>query len=97
MSEWIPIKTRPLTEDEKAHYKDLGYDESIESMYDCSLPDDGQTVLITDRSGNVEVDTFFKDDGCYFECNCDADDVIAWMPLPEPYKAESEAIDADSN
>lgn len=90
MSEWIPIKTRPLTEDEKAYYKDLGYDESIEFMYDCSLPDDGQTVLITDRSGNVEVDTFFKDDGCYFECNCDTDDVIAWMPLPEPYKAESE-------
>jgi len=24
-------------------------------------------------------------------------EVIAWMPLPEPYKAESEESDADSN
>ena len=88
MSEWIPIKTRPLTEDEKEYYNDLGYDESIEFMYDCSMPDDGQTVLITDRCGNVETDTFFKDDGCYFESNCDADDVLAWMPLPTPYKEE---------
>ena len=90
MSKWIPIKTRPLTEDEKARYKDLGYDESIEFMYDCSLPDDGETILITDKWGNVDTDTFYRDDGCYFEDYNGEHDVIAWMPLPEPYKAESE-------
>jgi hypothetical protein len=46
--------------------------------------------LITDKWGNVETDTFYRDDGCYFEDNCGEDDVVAWMPLPEPYKAESE-------
>ena len=87
---WIPIKTRPLTEEEKEHYISIGWsDDSIEFMYDCQLPDDGQEVLVTDRMGNVGLDTFFSDDGCYFENNCDAYDVIAWMPLPKPYK-ESE-------
>lgn len=88
-SPWIPIKTRPLTAEEKEHYADLGYSEdSIEFMYDCDLPEDGQVVLITDRLGNVEVDTFCRDDGCYFEDNCGEDDVVAWMPFPTPYEPQ---------
>lgn len=88
---WIPIKTRPLTEEEKEEYADLGYSEdSINFMYDCPLPEDGEEVLITTRYGKVTTDTFYRDDGCYFETYCDDDDVKAWMPLPEPYKAESE-------
>lgn len=59
-------------------------------MYDCQLPDDGQTVLVTDRLGFVSEDTFYNDDGCYFESNCDMNDIKAWMPLPSPYNAESE-------
>lgn len=85
--EWIPIKTRLLTDEEKEYYSDLGYSsEEITFMYDCPLPDDGQSVLITNRYNSVDVDTFYCDDGCYFEDNCDEDDVLAWMPLPEPYK-----------
>lgn len=88
-NKWIPIKTRPLTAEEKEHYADLGYSEdSIEFMYDCDLPEDGQVVLITDRLGNVEVDTFCRDDGCYFEDNCGEDDVVAWMPFPTPYEPQ---------
>lgn len=88
---WIPIKTRPLTDKEKEEYADLGYGEdSINFMYDCPLPDDGQEVLVTTRYDEVNTDTFYRDDGCYFETYCDEDDVKAWMPLPEPYKAESE-------
>ena len=88
---WIPIKTRQMTEKEKEHYISIGWSEdSLDYIYNCLLPDDGQEVLITDSMGNVELDTFCSDDGCYFECNCDADEVIAWMPLPQPYKAESE-------
>lgn len=87
---WIPIISRPLTDEEKEYYQDsFGCDfEAIDWIYDCPLPDDGQTVLITDRLGNVEVDTFCRDDGCYFECNCDADDVLAWMPLPAPFEPQ---------
>ena len=83
---WIPIKTRPMTEEEK---EEIGHEYAF--MYDCSLPDDGQDVLITDCYGNVEVDTFYRDyEGFYFETNCDDGEVIAWMPLPSSYKAESE-------
>lgn len=88
---WIPIKTRPLTDKEKEEYADLGYSEdSINFMYDCHLPEDGEEVLITTIYDEVRTDTFYRDDGCYFETYCDEDDVKAWMPLPEPYKAESE-------
>lgn len=88
---WTPIKTRPLTDEEKEEYANLGYSEdSMTSMYDCPLPEDGEEVLITTRYDTVCTDTFYRDDGCYFETYCDEDDVKAWMPLPEPYKAESE-------
>lgn len=90
-TEWIPIKKRPLTDEEIEYYSDLGYpSEEISFIYDCPLPDDGQSVLISNRYNSVETDTFYRDDGCYFEDNYDEDDVLAWMPLPMPYKAESE-------
>ena len=83
---WIPIKTRPMTEEEK---EEIGHEYAF--MYDCPLPDDGQEVLITDCYGNVEIDTFCRDDeGVYFENNCDDSEVIAWQPKPEGYIAESE-------
>lgn len=78
--EWIPIKTRKLTEEEKEEYPDYSF------MYDCKLPDDGEEVLVTSSCGYVRLDTFYRDDGCYFEYYCDEGDVVAWQPLPEPYK-----------
>lgn len=75
-----------MTEEEKGA---IGHEYAF--MYDCPLPDQGQEVLITDCYGNVEIDTFCRDhEGFYFEDNCDDGEVIAWMPLLEPYKAESE-------
>lgn len=83
---WIPIKTRQMTEEEK---EEIGHEYAY--MYDCPLPDDGQDVLITDCYGYVEVDTFCSDClGVYFENNCDDGEVVAWMPLPEPYKEGEE-------
>lgn len=96
---WIPIKYRPMTDEEKKDYSErTGYAiEDLDFMFDCFLPEDGEVVLVTDRLGNVEVDTFINDcDGCYFECNCDMDDVTAWMSIPEPYKKVSQAIVNDS-
>lgn len=79
---WIPIKTRPMTEEEK---EEIGHEYAF--MYDCPLPEDGQEVLITDCYGNVEIDTFYRDyEGFYFENNCDDGEVIAWMPKPEGHK-----------
>lgn len=81
---WIPVKIRLLTEEEK---EEIGYE--YDYIYDCPLPDNYQDVLITTPYG-VQTTTFYTDYGCYFESYEDEGDVIAWMPLPEPYKAESE-------
>ena len=80
--EWIPIKTRPLTEEEKKEYPDYSF------MYDCHLPEDGEEVLVSTKWG-VNIDIFCDCiGGCYFENYCDEDDVLAWQPLPKPYKRE---------
>ena len=88
--EWIPIVTRPMTDEEKEYYTDLEYPVEFMMMYDCPMPDDGQEVLITTSTGYVTKDTYYIDEGGYFENYCDEGDVKAWQPLPEPYKAESE-------
>lgn len=79
-SEWIPVKTRPLTEEEKEIYPDYTF------IYDCRMPEDGEEVLVTTIFG-VSTDTYCADDcGCYFENYCDDGEVLAWKHLPEPYK-----------
>ena len=91
--EWIPIKLRPGTDEEYEEFCKYG-DCPREDfrVFECPLPDDDQEVLVTTRWGDVCVDIWHRDvDCCYFENNCDDDDdVIAWMPLPEPYKKEGE-------
>lgn len=47
--DWIPIKYRSLTEEERDNMDFLGCEE----MYDCSLPEDGQEVLITTKYNTV--------------------------------------------
>jgi len=84
---WIPIKTRPMTEEEVTYYRDWAEYEA--EIFDCPLPEDGQEVLVS-WGNNVSVDVFVRDTGgCYFE-DRDIDEVTAWMPLPESYKGERE-------
>lgn len=87
---WIPIKMRPGTDKEYEMFSLYG-DCPREDfrVFDCPTPDDDQEVLVTTRWGNVCIDTWHRDeDCCYFEDNCDDDDVIAWMPIPAAYKSE---------
>ena len=81
--QWIPVKARPLTDEEKNNYG-----ENYTFMYDCKLPADEQEVLITTNMGSVEQVTFYRHSeyGCYFEYYEDDGDVVAWMPLPKPYR-----------
>ena len=61
-------------------------------IFNCPLPEDGQEVLVS-HGGYVYIDTFCEDDGwCDFE-GVNIDNVEAWMPLTEPYRAESEGVD----
>ena len=88
---WHPITHRPITEDELKDYKGwTDYLHPEETMIlDCHLPDSGAEVLITEN-GYVGIDTFYNEDGeCYFE-SANIDEVLAWRPLPEPYKKTEE-------
>ena len=89
VQQWNVIKKRPMTNDERIEWSErIGYDiDYEEAVIYSNLPDDGEEVLICYEWGNVCIDTFCQEeDGCYFEGGGDMDGVIAWMPLPEPYK-----------
>ena len=52
------------------------------------LPEDKQRVIVTRKSGKIGYimwNTWWNEQRSY-----PTDKVIAWMPLPQPYKAESE-------
>ena len=77
--EWVEVKTRPATPEELEEFP------VIEDVFECPLPDDGESVLVTTGYGNVEIDTFLRDDyGCYFESN--DTDIKAWAHLPQGFK-----------
>ena len=85
VSPWIPVKFRPLTEEEQIEYPDYCY------MADCQMPDEGDEILVSTAHGTVEKDIAEFDDGFYLDSGYDwQTDIVAWRPLPERYKAESE-------
>ena len=51
--------------------------------------------MTTTKGGFVELDECYYDGNAYsLDSDRDwADDVIAWQPLPKPYKGESEMIE----
>lgn len=89
---WIPIESRPMDEEERREWSErLGYDIEYDDavIYTSQLPGNGEDVLVSTKYGRVYIDTFYDDDeGCYFDDNGDMDGIVAWMPLPEPYKEE---------
>lgn len=87
--EWIEVKWRDLTEEEKEYYDN----EDITHMADFETPDDGDEILISRNNGKwVELVTFCNDgDGISDEDGNDwLYDVEAWMPLPEGFVKEGE-------
>lgn len=79
---WIPVTWRYTTDED-------GIDKEIYPKFlDCKMPDGDANILICTKNGYVHSDIAFDDDGYYLDSGCDwIDDVIAWQPLPEPYKA----------
>jgi len=96
MNEWIPVTTRVMTTEEVKEYNEWEYgypmDEDKENWtYDCPLPDDPCEVLVTTSYGDVRCVEFCRDGSfVWFEGYEDRNDVLAWMPLPLPWKGESE-------
>ncbi len=93
---WIPVKTRPMDEEEKQYWEEhYGYKfgEDFDGiMFDCSMPEDGEEVWVCSKCGNVWQDVCEVDEGIGLEGNGDWEDIVAWMPFirPEPYKGEDE-------
>ena len=83
---WILFKTRPLTKEEKEEHPEW------DGILDCKLPDDGQRILVSVSvrgHESVQYDEFYTDDGSYLDSGYEiGTEATAWMPLPEPYKAE---------
>lgn len=81
--QWIPFKTRPLTEEEQDEHPEW------DCILDCKLPDDGQVILVSiNLRGHerVQYDEFYTDDGSYLDSGyAIGAEAVAWMPLPEPY------------
>lgn len=92
-SGWIPLKYRPMDEDEYRAFREVYGEIPVEGrkVFACQMPEDGQEILISTKYGNVFLDTCVYD-GEFYELEEYGDwwDVIAWMPLPTPYK-EGEA------
>ena len=81
---WIPIKYHKVTEIER---KENGYPKDWVYFLDCEMPQDGQEILVQAKNGEIRWDVCYEDDGFSLDSGWDwKDDIIAWMPLPEPYK-----------
>ena len=88
---WIPIKFRPMDEEEKQFFEEYyGYEFDDGIIFDSPMPENGQEVWVCSKCGNVWQDTCMIDDGYWLEENGDWEDIVAWMPFnrPEPYKGE---------
>ena len=90
---WIPVKMRPMDTEERKYWEDQFGEELADedaAMFDCPMPEDGQEILVSYRK-RISMDKCEIDGGCYgLEGNGDWEDVIAWMPLPEPYRDDGE-------
>ena len=87
-NKWIPVKWHEITDEEREH---KGYPKDWACYLDYIMPYDGQRILITTKGGFVELDECYSDDGCTFSLDSGydwIDDVVAWMPLPEPYNKQ---------
>lgn len=82
---WIPVKFRPLTEEEQEEYPDYC------CMADCLMPNDGEEILVSTKHGTVEKDECVFDNGYSLDSGYDwQTDIVAWMLLPEPYREDGE-------
>ncbi len=67
--------------------------DNIPTAYDVEwipaserLPDIAKEVLVTYQNGDIAVDFIHSDCGWFWEDKEEAGEVIAWRPLPKPYK-----------
>lgn len=91
--QWIPVKFRKMTDEEVKEYEEqigeqLSKNECV--CFDCPLPESDQEILVCTKFGTIYMDVceYDPDYGYGLESNGDWDGIVAWMPLPAPYKWE---------
>lgn len=92
-SGWIPVVTRPMTEDEYKEYEEnVGWlDESDRYLFVGQMPEDGQEILISTKYGvSFDMCLYDPEYGYGLDNHDDWDGVLAWMPLPKPYEKEGD-------
>ena len=83
---WIPVKYHNAT---GINIKDKNI---VPIIIDGQMPDDEQEVLVTDgKRVWADIALMYNSNVYYLDSGHEwGNDVIAWMPLPNPYKAEVE-------
>ena len=80
--QWIPVTYHEATEEEREVYG-----MNCPYILDCPLPEEGDEILVCSKNGKVFEDLMCYDDGWYLDGGYDfVEEIVAWMPLPEPYK-----------
>lgn len=88
---WIPIKWHEITDEERVIEE---YPNEWLVLFECQMPDDGERILVQIKWGDIELDECYIDDGISLDSGRDwIDDIVAWKPLPEPYKEENNETD----
>ena len=88
LDEW-DVNFGDYTADEIAEAFDMAFKALERSRWIPTtdrLPEKDGKYLVTDMDGNVYISKFYTKRNMFDY----ATGIIAWMPLPEPYRAESE-------
>lgn len=85
--EWVPIKWHEITEEERERE---GYPKDWAVHIDCDMPCDGDEILVQTKNGYIRWDVCYEDGELSLDSGWDwIEDIVAWMPLPEPYKEQN--------
>lgn len=88
---WIPIEWHEITDEERM---ENGYSKDMDIAFDCEMPCDREEIIVQTKHGYIDKDLCYEDDGLQLDSGRDwIEDIVAWMPLPEPYGGK----DDDSN
>lgn len=87
-TEWISIKWHEITDEERERE---GYPKDWVIHIDCEMPCDEQEILVQTKKGYIRWDVCYEDGEFSLDSGWDwVEDIVAWMPLPEPWKGEAE-------
>lgn len=88
---WNRITKRPMDAEEREFWEvEMGEIADEEAYFYENLPKEGEEVLVCTQFGRVFIDSLCCGEGCYFDDYGEMDGIVAWMPLPKPYKEEGE-------